>query len=417
MRSIGFFMLGVTLSSVCAIAAVPLAKQDASREKGAAPGKQSDVAATFQAIKKEAEKKLESIYAAANKEVEAAKNEEERDAIQMRIGTEASKVFKEANDRVMAAVRGHAADQGAVESLVWVVNRSGGSALGDEAAALLHNHHLTNPQTIELGYRRKRSPMNWTEPLLRAQLASSNLPEADRPRLTLALAEVKQTLSALPGILAVMSEDHLKQMDRLYGKETVEAFRKIDVTKSEAEAVALYNELAAKYGDKKIGGDRTFGALAKSAIFEIQNLSVGKTAPEIAAEDTDGVPFKLSDYRGKVVLISFWATWCGPCMAQVPHEREIVERLKDKPFALIGVNGDMDKKQIKEGIAKAKINWRSFWCGEKGPEGAIPAAWNVRAWPTVYVLDHKGVIRGKELFGKSLDLMVEKLVREAEEKR
>jgi thiol-disulfide isomerase/thioredoxin len=58
----------------------------------------------------------------------------------------------------------------------------------------------------------------------------------------------------------------------------------------------------------------------------------------------DGEKLPLKGYRGKVVLLVFWASWCGPCMAVVPNEREIVEKLKDRPFALIGVNGDEESR-------------------------------------------------------------------------
>src|SRR5439155_10138505 len=91
------------------------------------------------------------------------------------------------------------------------------------------------------------------------------------------------------------------------------------------------------------------------------------------------------------------------------HEREVVERLKDKPFALIGVNSDLDKTKLKAAMGKARITWRSFWCGEKGPEGDIPAAWNVSGWPTIYILDHKGVVRAKQVTGKELDRVIDKL--------
>ena len=73
------------------------------------------------------------------------------------------------------------------------------------------------------------------------------------------------------------------------------------------------------------------------------NLAVGKPAPEIDGPGLDGHPLKLSDYRGKVVVLVFWGSWCGPCMLQVPHERELAERHKDEPFALLGVDCEMSK--------------------------------------------------------------------------
>jgi hypothetical protein len=97
-----------------------------------------------------------------------------------------------------------------------------------------------------------------------------------------------------------------------------------------------------------------------------------------------------------------------------PHERSLVEKLKDKPFALIGVNSDTDKKKLKERMEKEKITWRSFWNGPEGTDGPISKAWNVRGWPTIYILDHKGVIRHKNLRDEKMEKAVEELLKEAE---
>ncbi len=95
-----------------------------------------------------------------------------------------------------------------------------------------------------------------------------------------------------------------------------------------------------------------------------------------------------------------------------PHERSLVERLKDKPFALIGVNSDTDKGKLKKRLAEERITWRSFWNGPDGTNGPISRAWNVHSWPTVYVLDHKGVIRWKWVRGEALDKAVDQLLEE-----
>ncbi len=85
--------------------------------------------------------------------------------------------------------------------------------------------------------------------------------------------------------------------------------------------------------------------------------------PEIEGEDVDGTPMKLSDFRRKGIVISFWATWCGPCMGMVPDEKALVERMKGRPFVLVGVNGDEDRSAAKQLAAESEINWRSFWDG------------------------------------------------------
>ena len=102
-------------------------------------------------------------------------------------------------------------------------------------------------------------------------------------------------------------------------------------------------------------------------------------------------------------------------MAMFPHERSLVKRLEGKPFALIGVNSDRDKGFLGKENERQSITWRSFWCGPAGTGGPIPTAWNVRGWPTLYYIDHKGVIRGKNVRNeKEIDDLIDKLVAEAE---
>jgi len=100
-----------------------------------------------------------------------------------------------------------------------------------------------------------------------------------------------------------------------------------------------------------------------------------------------------------------------------PHERSLVKKMADKPFALLGVNSDKDREALKPVLKEQEITWRSFWNGEKGTAGPISEEWNVHGWPTLYVIDHKGVIRHKwegSPGDKKLDEAIEKLVAEAE---
>lgn len=162
----------------------------------------------------------------------------------------------------------------------------------------------------------------------------------------------------------------------------------------------------------------TLAEQATIELYECRHLAVGQPAPEIQGEDLDGHKFSLSDYRGKVVIISFWASWCGPCMQMVPHEAAIAQRLAAKPFAVVGVNGDSEKTQAKRATSENSMTWQSFW--NSGSEGGIAGTWNVHAWPTVYVLDPKGTIRLKfEGYGGKrtdalLDAVVDQLLQEAE---
>jgi hypothetical protein len=101
-----------------------------------------------------------------------------------------------------------------------------------------------------------------------------------------------------------------------------------------------------------------------------------------------------------------------------PHERSLVKRLADKPFALIGVNSDSDREDTKKKNEKEMITWRSFWNGGS-TGGPISSAWDIQGWPTLYLLDAKGVIRHKWVGSppeKVLDEAIDELVKDVEKK-
>lgn len=95
-----------------------------------------------------------------------------------------------------------------------------------------------------------------------------------------------------------------------------------------------------------------------------------------------------------------------------PHERSLVKKLADKPFALIGVNSDSDLDSIRSIVKEKNISWRSFWNGEDGTGGPISKAWNVKGWPTIYVLDAEGTIHYKGHGGPEIDETIVRLLAE-----
>jgi hypothetical protein len=99
-----------------------------------------------------------------------------------------------------------------------------------------------------------------------------------------------------------------------------------------------------------------------------------------------------------------------------PHERSLVKRLAGQPFALLGINSDRDREVLKKVMEEQEITWRSFWNGGS-TSGPISTKWDVHSWPTIYVLDHKGVIRYKNVRGERMDEAVDALLAEMKESK
>ena len=137
--------------------------------------------------------------------------------------------------------------------------------------------------------------------------------------------------------------------------------------------------------------------------------AVGQVAPDFSGKTIDGTSVHLSELRGKVVVLDFWATWCPPCRAMIPHEREMVQRLAGKPFALVGISADTDEAALRDFVREERMNWTHLL---DGPHGPIITTYEVEYYPNIYVLDAKGVIRYKDVRDRELERAVEKLLAE-----
>jgi peroxiredoxin len=156
-----------------------------------------------------------------------------------------------------------------------------------------------------------------------------------------------------------------------------------------------------------------YGDRAEAFLFEMRRLHVGHHAPDIVGKDSQGREFRLSEYRDKVVVLTFSADWCRPCVADYPQNRKLVEIYKDRPFALLSVVADEEPRTVEEAMSKGDITWRCWFDGMDGP---IARRWNIRSWPTVFVLDSQGVIRHYQPDDEKLPDLVEALVRNAEQR-
>jgi thiol-disulfide isomerase/thioredoxin len=365
------------------------------------------------------------------------------------------------------------ADPAARDALLWVINRPGRpdwGAYGDEfarAATLLVRHHGDDTEAVRAGLRLANILTPHRDALLLGFYAAAKGREAKGlARLALAQYLEKKAQGAQwatgagkakgrPKIVYQRVDDEGKRVDKVedmtdeqYAYDLHLQF--CDAAAMRVEAERLFEEVIADYGDVPyVTGEgrervearlkepaptsdgkpftegirrrlertlaRTLGQAAEERLDLMHNLAVGKPAPEIDGVDFAGKPLKLSDYRGKVVVLVFWGTWCGPCMAEVPHERALVERLKDRPFALLGVDCDEDKQTAVKVMEAERITWPNWHDGAPGT-GPIASLYHVRRYQTVYVLDARGIIRQKDSRGSRLDAIVDVLLKELEGK-
>ena len=123
-------------------------------------------------------------------------------------------------------------------------------------------------------------------------------------------------------------------------------------------------------------------------------------APETVGKDSKQRELRLSDFKGKVVVVDFWATWCPPCRKLIPNEKELAAAYKDKPFAILGVSGDDYDDKLLDFEKANGISWPSI---RDGRFGAIHQTWEVDAVPTLFLVDHKGSIRYRFKGGEAFE--------------
>jgi thiol-disulfide isomerase/thioredoxin len=135
----------------------------------------------------------------------------------------------------------------------------------------------------------------------------------------------------------------------------------------------------------------------------------GKPPPELTVKDwTNGEEVKLADLKGKVVLIDFWATWCGPCLAAVPHTNELQAKFKDKGLVVIAVCHSRGAEKMEQTIKERKIEYLTA----ADVDGKTVEAYHVRSFPDYYLVDRAGNLRIADCANGAVDEAVEALLAE-----
>lgn len=138
--------------------------------------------------------------------------------------------------------------------------------------------------------------------------------------------------------------------------------------------------------------------------------AVGSMAPDLAYPNPDGKILKLSDLRGKVVILDFWASWCGPCRRENPNVRRIYGLYHDKGLEVFSVSLDKDAASWKKAIADDKLIWPTHVSDLKQWQSAAAATYGVRSIPSTFVIDREGRIVAKDLRGAELENAVKQLL-------
>jgi len=278
----------------------------------------------------------------------------------------------------LALLNNEPTTQAGFDAAQWILLNSPDGADVNKAAEVLLESHIQRSDLVKLTQEMERMRHNCSSNLLQAMLDQN--PDRDvRGNACLSLATLRKDAAE-------------------FGKNTKDA----------AEAEKLYERVIGEFGQAKRRG-YPLAQLAQPELAELRRLTLGKVAPEIEGHDLDGEPMKLSDYRGRVVTLLFWSA-----LSPVEHEtrefRRLVEQMDGKPFVLLGIHADDNPEKARAAAEKYQMTWRSF---EDAREGPISKLYNNNSWPTIYVLDRKGVIRYRGLHHTSeIAAAVDKLLKE-----
>jgi thiol-disulfide isomerase/thioredoxin len=182
-------------------------------------------------------------------------------------------------------------------------------------------------------------------------------------------------------------------------------------TPDSAEQARLYKRIVKDYPDSQT---------AKMVEGNLKRLeSVGKPFNIDFTDAVKGTEVSMKSLKGKVVVIDFWATWCGPCVAEMPNMKKLYAEYKDKGVEFIGVSLDAPKEEggldaLKKFVAENHITWPQYYQG-KGWEGEFSRSWGINAIPAVFIVDADGKLYSVEARGK-LDTLIPELLKKAKTK-
>jgi thiol-disulfide isomerase/thioredoxin len=185
----------------------------------------------------------------------------------------------------------------------------------------------------------------------------------------------------------------------------------IEVFDNTEKGTELVKQLKTDFPDTQLGksADEILDSIKKQEESKkVQRALVkGSAFPDFDEKDVAGKPLSVAKYKGKVVLVDFWATWCGPCVHELPNVIKAYEKNHSKGFEIIGVSLDQDKEKLTSFTKDKNMAWQQYFDG-KGWGNKLAVKYGVQSIPATYLLDSEGKIIGKDLRGEALADAVEK---------
>jgi peroxiredoxin len=217
--------------------------------------------------------------------------------------------------------------------------------------------------------------------------------------------------------------DELKQFDTILnehkGEKTDDVAQVLlmkaqlysEVFADNTKALVLIKQLKNDFPDTKAGmnADRISAMMIRQEESQkIQRaLANGSAFPDFDEKDIDGKPVSVANYKGKVVLVDFWATWCGPCVGEMPNVISAYQKYHDKGFEIIGISLDQDKDSLTNFIKEKNMTWQQYFDGQ-GWQNKLAVKYGINSIPANYLIGKDGKIIDKELRGQALDDAVAK---------
>lgn len=190
----------------------------------------------------------------------------------------------------------------------------------------------------------------------------------------------------------------LDEMERY--EDMLEAFKVAEQQHPDAEPILW--RLAYIY--RKLGNTELADVYDRKAdpTYEL----IGKPVPDFSATDLDGNPISLQEYRGKVVLLDFWAVWCGFCINEMPNLKRVYDTYKDQGFDIIGVSLDDEASELRDYIRENDLQWRQIYSGERWKDDPLAQQYNITGVPSQWLIDADGKLITHKARGEKLEQLV-----------